>query len=158
MPSAITIQDARADDADQFVRLRGQTRENAISESRLASLGVTAASWQAEIRSGALIGFTASQPGKLLGYCFGNTRTGEIVVLAILPEAEGQGLGRKLLGEVVAALHARGHRRLFLGASPDPQFRSHGFYRHLGWQPTGARDKFGDEVLELILVDKSSPS
>ncbi|MER2177626.1 MAG: GNAT family N-acetyltransferase, partial [Stenotrophomonas maltophilia] len=27
--------------------------------------------------------------------------------------------------------------------------RSHGFYRHLGWRPTGEIDSLGDEVLEL---------
>ncbi len=30
-------------------------------------------------------------------------------------------------------------------------FRSHGFYRHLGWRPTGEIDDLGDEVLELHL-------
>lgn len=153
MQNAITIQAARCEDTDQFVKLRGETRENAIAEDRLASLGITAASWRADMQSGDLIGFTARQRERLLGYCFGNTRTGEIVVLAVLPEAEGQGLGRKLLDEAVAALHSLGFRRLFLGASPNPKFRSYGFYRHLGWRPTGVTDKLNDEVLELILED-----
>lgn len=148
------IQVARAEDAEKFVMLRGQTRENAIPKDRLANLGVTAESWAAEIRSGELIGFTATSGDKLLGYCFGNTETGEIVVLAVLPEAEGQGIGRKLLSAVVDSLKVRGHRRLFLGASPDPKTRSHGFYRHLGWRSTGSTDKLCDEVLELVIESR----
>jgi hypothetical protein len=27
--------------------------------------------------------------------------------------------------------------------------RSYGFYRHLGWQSTGALDMYGDEILEF---------
>ena len=42
-----------------------------------------------------------------------------------------------------------GHIRLFLDCSPDPKDRSYGFYRHLGWQSTGALDTHGDEILEF---------
>ena len=48
----------------------------------------------------------------------------------------------------------RGTQRLwahpaFLDCSPDPKVRSYGFYRHLGWQSTGALDTHGDEILEF---------
>ena len=49
------------------------------------------------------------------------------------------------------ALAGLGWRRLFLGCSTDPASRSHGFYRHLGWQPTGRLDAHGDEILALLL-------
>ena len=71
------------------------------------------------------------------------------MVLALLPEYENRGLGRQLLGTVVQQLRDNGHRRLFLGCSPNPSRRSFGFYRHLGWRSTGTSDRFGDEVLEL---------
>jgi ribosomal protein S18 acetylase RimI-like enzyme len=150
-------------DAAACVALRGQTRENAVSAARLAELGITAESWGADILSGALPGWRcesesddeepseAPKARKLLGYCFGDTRTGEIVVLALLPEAEGRGIGKTLLGHVVSLLHARGFRRLFLGTASSAAVRSHGFYRHLGWRPTGETDARGDEVLELLL-------
>ena len=87
--------------------------------------------------------------GELVGYCFGDRRSGEVVVLALLPAWEGQGLGARLLSLVVDGLRSEGFERLFLGCSADPASRSHGFYRHLGWRPTGERDGHGDEVLEL---------
>lgn len=72
-------------------------------------------------------------------------------MLALLPEYEDQGLGRRLLNQVVETLRSHGHRRLFLGCSPDPSCRSYGFYRHLGWRSTGTHDRYGDEVLELVV-------
>ena len=147
----LAYRSALPDDAAACVALRGRTRENAVSEERLRSLGITVQGWGEDIRCGALPGFVALEDGgRMLGYCFGDRASGEVVVLALLPEAEGRGVGRRLLGKVVEALRASGHRRLFLGCSSDPACRAHGFYRHLGWRSTGQTDTLGDEVLELL--------
>ena len=141
---------ATPDDVPACVVLRGRTRENAIPVESLAAMGITAESWAEEVRSGLLPGYVCIEDGAIVGYCFGDVSTGEVVVLALLPEHEGQGRGRDLLGLVVERLLAAGHVRLFLGCSADPRSRSHGFYRHLGWTSTGAADARGDEVLELF--------
>ena len=52
--------------------------------------------------------------------------TGEVAVLALLPEFEGQGIARKLLGLVMQALAGAGHTELFLGCSANPDSRSYG--------------------------------
>lgn len=140
---------ANADDIDTCITLRGQTRENAISRQQLADLGITLASWSAEVVSGKLVGFAGVSNAGIVGYCFGDTGTGEIVVLALLPAAEEKGLGKALLSRVVRQLVALGHGRLHLACSNDPAVRSYGFYRHLGWRSTGAIDGRGDEILEL---------
>jgi GNAT superfamily N-acetyltransferase len=150
MNMTLNIAPATPEDAAECVRLRGQTRENAVSESRLGELGITAQSWAQDIASGVLPGFVARVDGVMVGYAFGAAHTGEVVVLALLPASEGQGLGRELLGWVVDLLRSQGHGRLFLGCSADAASRSHGFYRHLGWRATGRRDKLGDEELELL--------
>ena len=137
--------------------LRGKTRENAISAERLAAVGITVASWADDVASGTLPGFVCTDEGAIAGYCFGDAASGEIVVLALLPAYESQGIGRRLLGLVVAQLSAAGHKRLFLGCSADPKTRSHGFYRHLGWSSTGAVDRFSDEVLEFFPFAVRSP-
>ncbi len=136
-------------DAQECVRLRGLTRENAISTERLASIGITAQSWAKDIESGNLVGWVAASQDEMVGYCFGNSTTGEVVVLALLPAYEGKGLGRKLLAFVTEHLKSAGHRTLFLGCAADPTVRSFGFYRHLGWRSTGSIDSHGDELLEL---------
>lgn len=149
--STLPIRRAVPDDAPACVRLRGRTRENAVSEERLRTLGITVASWAEDIRRDALPGFVALDGAQLAGYAFGDAATGEVVVLALLPAYEGQGLGSRLLGRVVDELRARGHGRLFLGCAADPAVRSWGFYRHLGWRSSGRFDAHGDEVLELGL-------
>lgn len=150
------IRAARPDDASACIDIRGRTRQNAIPAARLAEFGIDAASWAAAVASGAVVGHAADVAGTLVGYCFGDTGSGEIVVLALLPAHEGRGLGRELLRRTMNDLRARGHRRLFLGCSDDPAARSHGFYRRLGWRSTGTRDSFGDEVLEHIDAERGA--
>jgi GNAT superfamily N-acetyltransferase len=137
-------------DAEECIRIRGLTRENAVSSQVLAEIGITVESWAEGIESGELPGFVCMSGTHMAGYCFGAAATGEVVVLALLPEFEGQGIGRELLSRVVSALGTLGHNKLFLGCSADPTVRSYGFYRHLGWQGTGVVDRHGDEVLELV--------
>lgn len=140
---------ALPEDAQTCVALRGKTRENALSEDQLRGIGITAESWADNIASGALPGDVCTCDGNIVGYCFGSSKTGEIEVLIVLPEFENLGIGRELLNRAVKQLSALGHNRVYLGCNPDPKVRSHGFYRHLGWCPTGNLDQYGDEILEL---------
>lgn len=139
------------EDVAECIAVRGKTRQNAFSEEQLRSIGVTAASWAENIASRALPGHVCTVDGHIVGYCFGVRATGEIQVIAILPDFENRGIGRELLKRAVEDLIELGHERIFLGCSTDPDSRSYGFYRHLGWRATGTYDKHGDEILELII-------
>jgi ribosomal protein S18 acetylase RimI-like enzyme len=141
---------ATPDDIPACLVLRGKTRENAISATRLADMGITADSWANDVRSGSLTGFVCTEYEAIVGYCFGDNSNGEVVVLALLPAFERRGIGQHLLSLVVKHLCNSGYRRLFLGCCADPATRSHGFYRHLGWASTGSFDRAGDEVLEFF--------
>lgn len=151
--STYRLSPAQPADAAECLRLRGLTRENAFSPSELQALGITEASWRAGIASGELIGQIAWAGARMAGYCFADRSTGEIMVLALLPEDEGHGLGRLLLTQVVETLRQFGWRTLFLSCSSDPGVRSYGFYRHLGWRHEGATDDAGDHILVLTLAD-----
>lgn len=148
--STVRLRSAVPADINACIDVRGRTRENAVSASRLAELGITEASWAAQVEDGTLPGYVVETDRNIVGYCFGSTVAGEIVVLVVLPAYEDRGYGKALLSATMSALRAQGYRRLFLGCSADPQHRSHGFYRHLGWRPTGAHDAHGDEVLEHV--------
>jgi GNAT superfamily N-acetyltransferase len=141
---------ALADDAAACIDLRGRTRENAFTAAQLAALGITVESWAAGIAEGDFVGRIAWEGERMAGYCFADRGSGEVLVLALLPEYEGRGIGRQLLQQVVSLTRDAGHRRLFLACSADPRSRSHGFYRYLGWRPTGAIDEAGDEILALV--------
>lgn len=140
---------ALASDIAECIQLRGLTRENAVSAERLAELGITQASWAAQVSDGSLPGWIAEQ-GQILGYCFADVQSGEIVVLALLPQAEGQGIGQQLIQRAMQALRQHGHQRLFLACSRNPAVRSYGFYRHLGWRSTGELSGQHDEILEYL--------
>ncbi len=148
MHSPVEYRPAQPADVADCIVIRGQTRENAVSVARLAALGITYESWRESVQSGALPGFVCCDGARIVGYCFGERATGEVVVLALLPGFEHRGIGRQLLNRVVAELIRAGHARLFLGCSADPASRSYGFYRHLGWRSTGQVDHHGDELLE----------
>lgn len=146
----IAYRNALPEDAPACIALRGRTRENAFSVEQLRAVGVTLESWRSGILDGSLPGHVATSAGTPVGYCFGDRDTGEIVVLALLPEYEGKGIGKTLLGRMVEDFRTMGFERLFLGCPADPRSRSHGFYRHLGWRSTGTVDALNDEVLEYF--------
>ena len=110
-------------------------------------------SWRDNIRSGALPGHVCTANDAMVGYCFGDRASGEIVVLAVLPDFENRGIGAALLQRTIRELVEIGHSRLFLSCSPYEWSRSHGFYRHLGWRSTGTFDDRGDEVLEFEITE-----
>ena len=146
-----TYRHAVPEDIAACIELRGKTRENAVSAARLQTFGITLESWSSDVASGRLSGYVAMVQGQIVGYCFGDKTSGEIVVLALLPDWEGKGIGKQLLDRVVKDFVALGFRRLFLGCSSNPKVRSYGFYRHLGWRSTGTFDAHQDEVLEFAV-------
>nr|WP_313372409.1 GNAT family N-acetyltransferase [Brucella intermedia] len=147
----IVYRPATPNDAATCMEIRGRTRENAFSEKELNALGITKETWADDIRNGSMPGYVCCVDGTIAGYCFGDKDSGEVVVLALLPEYEGIGIGKALLNRIVSDFRSMGFRRLFLGCAADPVVRSYGFYRHLGWSPTGERDELGDDILELLL-------
>lgn len=54
----------------------------------------------------------------------------------LLPEAQGTGAGRRLMGELEAGLRARGAGGVHLGVDP-VNVRAQGFYEHLGYRRLG---------------------
>ena len=54
----------------------------------------------------------------MAGYCFAGRDSGEVLVLALLPDYEGRGIGRQLLQDVVSLARDAGHQRLFPPAPP----------------------------------------
>src|ERR1700728_3482478 len=97
-------------DTGECIVLRGMTRENAITAPRLASYGITAESGAKQIEDGRIIGYICIDANRIVGYCYGDRHTGEIQVLALLPDYEGRGIGKALLSHVVAHLRSIGFK------------------------------------------------
>lgn len=140
----------RESDIDALFEVRANTRENPVSRARLAAMGITPSSLAEALDSGAITGWVCTHERLVIGFCSGEAVTGEVLVLAVLPEYEGRSVGKQLLAHVVGELRGQDpSRRLWLAASSDPRTRAHGFYRAQGWQPTGKSDASGDEILIL---------
>lgn len=143
------IRETQESDLEACFSVRGRTRENPISREQLAAMGITHASTAASLRSGSMKGWVCTDGPEVIGFCSVDLASGEVLVLAVLPDYEGKGVGKGLLSRAVEWLRSRGVERIWLAASPDPSGRAHGFYRSQGWRPTGGLDRNGDEVLVL---------
>jgi len=144
----IEFRDVKAQDFARCIEIRGMTRDNPVPAEILKEFGVTEEAWRPLIGDKSIVGVVAESKNEVIGFCSGDVNTGEVLVLALLPEYEGLDIGKRMLELVAKKLFALGIDKLWLAASPDPAIRAHGFYRYLGWVPTGVIDTNGDEVLE----------
>ncbi len=129
--------------------MRAATRENALSRDQLARMGITAAAIAQSLAAGTTRGWVCSYDSRIVGFCMGDSTRGEVLVLALLRDYERRGIGKALLSRVVDWLGSFNPPRIWLGTSPNADSRAYGFYRALGWRPTGETDAHGDEVLVL---------
>ena len=144
----IEFRDVKAQDFARCIEIRGMTRDNPVPAEILKEFGVTEEAWGPLIGDKSIVGVVAESKNEVIGFCSGDVNTGEVLVLALLPEYEGLDIGKRMLELVAKKLFALGIDKLWLAASPDPAIRAHGFYRYLRWVPTGVIDTNGDEVLE----------
>lgn len=128
-----------------MMEIRRAVRENAISEARLAALGITEQS-MGDMLESSHAGFCAEDARGVIGFSMANLETGWIFALFVHPRSEGQGAGRALLAAAVGSLREKGHRKAFL--STDPGTRAFRFYHRAGWRYTGTND-LGEAIFEL---------
>jgi ribosomal protein S18 acetylase RimI-like enzyme len=98
--------------------------------------------------AGVVRGWLVEDEGSVVAFAMGDRSNGEVQVVAVHPGYEGRGYGKAVLAAVVDWLVAEGHAEVWLYAARDPAVRATGFYRRLGWTPTG-EVKGSDEVLSL---------
>jgi ribosomal protein S18 acetylase RimI-like enzyme len=147
----LLYREIEAPDVPELFRIRTKTRENRVSMEWLARMGITPESVRRSIEDN-VRGWVCEDSGKIAGFVMGDGNTGEMLVIALLPEYEGRGIGNELMTRVQDWLFTRGHAELWLTANPDPAVRAHGFYRKLGWRAVeGGRE--GEEVMKLTQED-----
>ena len=119
-------------DVPALFELRPKTRENVMTVEQLARLGITVAS----LREALLTthkGWLAADGDKVVGFCIGDRSNGEMTVVAVLPEYEGRGVGRRLMDLTEGWLWESGWTRAWLTTDVDTSLRAYGFYRKRGW-------------------------
>lgn len=152
----LTYREMRPDDLPAVLAVRLSTVENAITLEELESdYGITPKSLAAAMASH-VKGWLCEDAGRAVGFAMGDRANGEVQVVAVLPEYEGRGVGKRLLLYVQDWLFSAGYAEIWLLANPDPTIRAHGFYRKLGWRATG-RMQGDDEVMTLPIPARLSP-
>lgn len=112
--------------------LRPRTRENALTVEELQRLGITPQSI-ADSLVQTTRGWVCEEAGRIVGFSMADRTTGELLVIAVLPEYEGKGVGGRLMALAEDWLAASGCTRAWLTTDVDTSLRAYGFYRKRGW-------------------------
>ena len=89
-----------------------------------------------------LVGYAHGGLSRRGGVPFDKGGEAEIATLYLLRQAQGQGLGQRLMSQTARALAAGGARSLIISVLRD-NIRARGFYEHLGGEPEAARQEPG---------------
>jgi len=146
----MTIRLIEASDVSELIELRAFTRENAYSRDALREVGITEESTAARLRT-THRGWLCEMDGTKAGFAIGDGSTGELWVIAVLPEYEGRGVGTALLDAVEAWLVSRGWGELWLWTSSDPKKRAFSFYIRHGWVVSETKD-------DIVYMKKKTPN
>lgn len=140
MSNAVQIRDARPEDAEAMAPLLdalGYPAEAAVIRARCAAL-------QRDDPTARIL--LATVEGRVLGLATLHvtpvihraTGIGRITALAVLPEAQGAGIGRRLVAEAERHFVSAGLRRVEVTSGPTHRM-AHEFYRRLGYDDHGVR-------------------
>jgi len=121
-----------AADVPALFDLRPRTRENVMTVEQLGRLGITVET-VTESLSISHNGWLCADAGQVVGFSIADRSTGELAVVAVLPEYEGRGIGGRLMSLVESWLWKSGCTRAWLTTDVDTSLRAYGFYRHRGW-------------------------
>jgi ribosomal protein S18 acetylase RimI-like enzyme len=137
-----------ATDVPALFHVRPRTRENALTLDELRRLGITPQS-VTESLGQSTKGWVCDDSGQVVAFCMADRATGEFLVIAVLPEYEGKGVGGTLMSLAEEWLAASGCKRAWLSTDLDTTLRAYGFYRKRGW--TDWKIERGNRYMELRL-------
>lgn len=132
MAGVMNIREIMPADIPALFAVRVVTHENRLTLDELAALDITEES-VARRMMGSFKGWLCEVDGRVVGFAMGDRATGELWVIAVLPEYIGRGIGSALLRQVEDWLKAEGCPRLWLTTDVDPGLKAYTFYRQHGW-------------------------
>jgi GNAT superfamily N-acetyltransferase len=129
---ALKFRDIAAADVPALFHVRTRTRENTLTLDELRRLGITPRS-VTESLGKSTQGWLCEHSSAVAGFSMADRATGEFLVIAVLPEYEGKGVGGRLMSLAEQWLAASGCTRAWLTTDLDTTLRAYGFYRKRGW-------------------------
>jgi len=140
------IREINKSDIEEILTVRTSTIENHFSLNDLADIGITKQSVSGWLDD-SIKGWVCEISGQIVGFTMGDSKTAEILVISIYPEYEKLGIGKKLMTKAQNWLWSFGHNSLWLWSNPDTSVRAYGFYRKLGWEPTGETEGNNEKLI-----------
>lgn len=119
-------------DIPALFAVRVLTDENRLTREQLTALGITEATVLERMQQ-SFRGWLYEVDGQVVGFAMGDRATGELWVIAVLPEYVCRGIGSQLLRAVETWLEQEGCRELWLTTDTDKRLRAYSFYRKHGW-------------------------
>ena len=159
------IRPSRDEDIDAIARIYGHhvLHGTGTFETTPPSAADMAAR-RADVLAKGLPWLVLEDGGTVLGFAYGNWfkprpayRFSAEDSIYMAPEAAGQGLGRALLAELLAALERAGVRRVMAVIGDSANAGSVGVHRALGFEPAGVIPACGwkfDRWLDIVLMQK----
>jgi len=128
-----------AGDVERLFEIRERVRENVLTRTQLADMGITPQS-TTEALQNELAGYLCEVAGSIVGFSMANLETQEIAVIAVLSEFEGHGIGRELLRLSEEILWRTGARSIWLWTSTNRHTRAVQLYFKAGWREKEVQD------------------
>jgi ribosomal protein S18 acetylase RimI-like enzyme len=129
----VNIREITSADIPALFDLRPRTRENALTIEELGALGITPESVATSLAGSTSGWLCEASTSEVVGFCMADSRTCELLVIALLPAYEGRGIGGRLMQRAESWLAQSGCISAWLTTDLDPTLRAYGFYRHRGW-------------------------
>lgn len=133
------IRIATPDDVDGMFEVRTNVRENHMSPSELAALGITPDTLP-DMLNGHGRGWVACDEGQVVAFAMANSIESTIFAMFVRQSHEGMGLGRSLMQAAETWLRDEGCNEVWLLTDANTEVRANGFYRHLGWMEEDIQD------------------
>jgi ribosomal protein S18 acetylase RimI-like enzyme len=128
----VNFREVTAADVPALFDVRTRTRENTMTLEELQRLGITTQS-VTESLGKTTMGWLCHDADRVVAFSMADRATGEFLVIAVLPEYEGRGIGGRLMALAEDWLAASGCKRAWLTTDLDTTLRAYGFYRKRGW-------------------------
>jgi GNAT superfamily N-acetyltransferase len=122
-----------SDDVPALFEVRTATDENRLSREELYAMGITEDSVREKLK-GSYRGWLCEIDGSVAGFAMGDSSTGELWVIAVLPRHCNKGIGSRLIILVEQWLWDKGCNGLWLTTDTDTRLRAYSFYRKHGWE------------------------
>jgi GNAT superfamily N-acetyltransferase len=132
-------------DIPELFAVRTATDENNLSLEQLQRLGITPETVAQKLAS-TYRGWLCRFGNRTVGFAMGDRATGELWVIAVLPEFIKRGIGGRLLELVERWLAQCGCKKLWLTTDLDTSLRAYAFYLKHGWQD----DRIGDGMRYMV--------